>query len=214
MNNNENGQSAAKQIVDMQPIPGFNDYLISKNGDVYSTKTNKFLNPSRTKDGYLKVSLRGNGKAYYFRVHKLVAMTYLDNPGNLSEVNHKDFDRTNNSLDNLEWISHDDNIEYSKNNNRFKGDKPLRKAYVFTNVFNNKSFTILGIKNVAKHFNIKQDSLKAIRNHANTGDYIKSGVLKNLKVDIYDLKVQRLESNLVDSSESKCGTPDKGEDIV
>lgn len=193
MNNNENGQSAAKQIEDMKPIPGFNDYLISTTGKVYSTKTNKFLNPSKTKDGYLKVALRGNNKAYYFRVHKLVAMTYLENPNNLPEVNHKDFNRTNNSLENLEWISHNDNIEYSKLENRFKTEKPLRKAYVFTNVFNGKSFTIIGINNVAKHFGIKPDSLKAIRNHANTGDYIKSGVLKNLKVDIYDLKVQRLE---------------------
>lgn len=193
MNNNENGQSAAKQIEDMKPIPGFNDYLISTTGKVYSTKTNKFLNPSKTKDGYLKVALRGNNKAYYFRVHKLVAMTYLENPNNLPEVNHKDFNRANNNLENLEWISHNDNIEYSKLENRFKTEKPLRKAYVFTNVFNGKSFTIIGINNVAKHFGIKPDSLKAIRNHANTGDYIKSGVLKNLKVDIYNLKVQRLE---------------------
>lgn len=193
MNNNENGQSAAKQIAEMKPIPGFEDYLISKDGKVYSTKTDKFFNPSKTKDGYLKVALRGNGKSYYFRVHKLVAMTYLDNPKGLTEVNHKDFNRRNNCLENLEWISHDDNIEYSKKNNRFKTEKPLRKAYIFTNVFNGKSFTILGINNVAKHFGIKADSLKAIRNHANTGDYIKSGVLKNLKVDIYDLKVQRLE---------------------
>lgn len=193
MINNENGQSAAKQIVDMKPIPGFEDYLISKKGEVYSTKTNKFFNPSKTKDGYLKVALRGNGKSYYFRVHKLVAMTYLDNPNNLPEVNHKDFNRCNNCLENLEWISHNNNIEYSKKSNRFKTEKPLRKAYTFTNVFNGKSFTILGINNVAKHFGIKADSLKAIRNHANTGDYVKTGVLKNLKIDVYDLKVQRLE---------------------
>ena len=206
MTNNENGQSAAKQILDMSPIPGFEEYLISRDGRVFSTKTNKFLNPSKTKDGYLKVALRGNNKAYYFRVHKLVAMTYLDNPNNLTEINHKDFNRTNNCLDNLEWISHDDNILYSKINNRFKGDKPLRKVFIFTNVFNGKSFAIIGMKNVAKHFGVSQDSLKALRANANTGKYIKSGIFKHLRVDIQDLKVQRLEDNLVDSSESKCGT--------
>lgn len=214
MNNNKNGQSAAKQITDMKPIPGFEDYLISKQGDVYSTKTNKFFNPSKTKDGYLKVALRGNGKSYYFRVHKLVAMTYLDNPDNLSEVNHKDFNRTNNCLENLEWVSHDDNMLYSKIQNRFKGDKPLRKAFIFTNVFNGESFTIIGMKNVARHFGVSQDSLKALRANANTGKYIKSGVFKNLRVDIQDLKVQRLESDLVASSEAKCGTSIKDEDIV
>lgn len=80
-------------------------------------------------------------------------MTYLDNPDNLSEINHKDFNRQNNNLENLEWISHEDNIIYSKIQNRFKSDKPLRKAYIFTNIHNGKSFTILD-KNVAKHFGL------------------------------------------------------------
>ena len=194
MNNNKNGQSAAKQIADMKPIPGFEDYLISKDGQVYSTKTNKFFNPSKTKDGYLKVALRANNKAYYFRVHKLVAMTYLENPNNLPEVNHKDFDRTNNSLDNLEWISHEDNMLHSKINNRFKSDKPLRKAYIFTNVFNGESFTIIGLKNVMKHFGCKRVQISSIQKYANTGKYPTSGILKNLRVDVQYLKVQRLES--------------------
>ena len=190
----ENGQSAAKQVIEVKDIPGFEGmYAISKNGDVYSYKTNKFFNPSKTKDGYLKVALRAGGKAYYYRVHKLVAMTYLENPNNFTEINHKDFNRENNCLDNLEWVSHNDNILYSKINNRFKGDKPLRKAYIFTNVYNGESFTILGIKNVAKHFNFKDASIKALRNHVNTGEYVKSGILKGLRIDAQDLKVQRLE---------------------
>ena len=194
MKNNENRQSAAKQDIELKDIPGFEGlYAISRNGDVYSYKTKKFFNPSTTKDGYLKVALRSNNKAYYYRVHKLVAMTYLDNPDNLSEVNHKDFNRKNNCLDNLEWISHNDNMLHSKINNRFKGDKPFKKAYTFTNVFNGESFTIIGIKNVAKHFGFKTESITAIKKHVNTGEYVKSGILKNLRIDSVDLKVQRLE---------------------
>jgi len=194
MKNNENGQSAAKQDIELKDIPGYEGlYAISKNGDVYSYKTNKFFNPSKTKDGYLKVALRSNNKAYYYRVHKLVAMTYLDNPENLKEINHKDFNRQNNCLDNLEWISHDDNMLHSKVNNRFKTSKPFKKAYTFTNVYNGKSFTIIGIKNVAKHFGFKDNSIKMLRDHVNTGDFVKSGILKNLRIDSVDLKVQRLE---------------------
>ena len=111
----ENGQSAAKQEIEVKDIPGYEGmYAVSKQGDVYSYKTNKIFSPSKTKDGYLKVTLRAGGKAYHYRVHKLVAMTYLDNPDNLSEINHKDFNRQNNNLENLEWISHEDNILYSK----------------------------------------------------------------------------------------------------
>lgn len=149
----ENGQSAAKQEIEVKDIPGYEGmYAVSKQGDVYSYKTNKIFKPSKTKDGYLKVALRAGGKAYYYRVHKLVAMTYLDNPDNLSEINHKDFNRQNNNIENLEWISHEDNILYSKIQNRFKSDKPLRKAYIFTNIHNGKSFTILGIKKCCKTF--------------------------------------------------------------
>lgn len=194
MKNNENGQSAAKQFTELKDIPGFEgNYAIDKLGNVFSYKSNKYLNPSKTKDDYLKVSLRANNKAYYYRVHKLVAMTFLDNPNNLSEINHRDFNRQNNCLDNLEWISHDDNILYSKIANRFKTEKPNRKAYIFTNVHNGKSFTILGIKNVAKHFGFKDSSITALKKHINTGEYVKTGILKNLRIDSVDLKVQRLE---------------------
>ena len=190
----ENGQSAAKQEIEVKDIPGYEGmYAVSKQGDVYSYKTNKIFSPSKTKDGYLKVALRAGGKAYYYRVHKLVAMTYLDNPDNLSEINHKDFNRQNNNIENLEWISHEDNMLYSKIQNRFKSDKPLRKAYIFTNIHNGESFTILGIKNVAKHFGFKDNSIKALKDHVNTGEYVKSGILKDLRIDTQDLKVQRLE---------------------
>lgn len=51
-------------------------------------------------------------------VHRLVALAFIPNPDNLSEVNHKDYDRTNPSVDNLEWISHVDNIRYSLHRRR------------------------------------------------------------------------------------------------
>ena len=167
-----------------------NKYYISNYGRVKSD-TNKGIRIMKVHkaNGYYRVQILH--KMYF--IHRLVAIYFIDNPNNYEQVNHKDFNRCNNCLENLEWVSHNDNIEYSKKSNRFKTEKPLRKAYTFTNVFNGKSFTILGINNVAKHFGIKADSLKAIRNHANTGDYVKTGVLKNLKIDVYDLKVQRLE---------------------
>ena len=50
-----------------------------------------------------------------------------------------------------------------------------------------------GIKNVAKHFGFKDKSIKALKDHVNTGEYVKSGILKDLRIDTQDLKVQRLE---------------------
>lgn len=64
------------------------------------------------KDGYKKIGLWKNSKVKYFRVHRLVAETFIDNPNNLSEVNHIDEDKSNNCVDNLEWCDRKYNNNY------------------------------------------------------------------------------------------------------
>lgn len=207
MKNIENGQSAAKLVDDMKPIPGYEEfYLASKDGKIYSKRYNKFLKPAITKDGYAQVSLVGNNKKQYsYKVHRLIAMTYLDNPDDLPEVNHKDFDRLNNFVENLEWCNRYDNIKYSRDAGKYDCIyKQTRKAYVFTNVFNNKSFTIIGFKQLMKQLHITAANSGIIYKYANTGDYIKKGILKGLKVDIINLEVRRSTAiNGVGSSDPK-----------
>ena len=53
-------------------------------------------------------------------MHRLVCEEFIPNPDNLLEINHKDFNRTNNCVDNLEWVSHVDNIKYSADRGRYK----------------------------------------------------------------------------------------------
>lgn len=65
---------------------------------------------TRVNSGYCQVALCKNHKAYRRYVHQLVAQAFVDNPQGHSEVHHKDYDKQNNSADNLEWISHLDNI--------------------------------------------------------------------------------------------------------
>lgn len=96
---------------DMTPIPDFEDYLINRKGEVYSKKTNKFLKPWLDSKGYLQVQLFKNGNKYSFKVHRLVAIVFLPNPNNLPEVNHKDENKQNPNLDNLEWCT----VEYNNN---------------------------------------------------------------------------------------------------
>ena len=62
--------------------------------------------------GYIQVNLCYNGKLYKKYVHRLVAQAFLPNPDNLPEVNHKDEDKTNNSVDNLEWCDRSYNLKY------------------------------------------------------------------------------------------------------
>uniref|UniRef100_A0AAU8B862 Endonuclease n=1 Tax=Dulem virus 42 TaxID=3145760 RepID=A0AAU8B862_9CAUD len=217
MNNIKNGQSAAERIL-IKPIKGWEDkYLIYSDGRVYSFKSNKFLKPRMTMDGYERVALYDNGKSYEYRVHRLVAEAFLENPDNLSQINHKDFNRRNNILENLEWCTNEENVKHSIDNNRlgFGNQKTIRdtvsgrfeccKAYTFTNVFNNKSFTILGIKNIVSQFSCSKKTVFAILSkYANTGMYVKQGIFKGLKVDAEYLEVHRLTANhSVGSSDPK-----------
>ena len=76
-------------------------------------------------DGYPIAKLSKNGKSKSIAIHILVARAFIPNPNNLSDVNHKDFDRDNAAAENLEWISHGDNVRYSINAGRHFCNKDL-----------------------------------------------------------------------------------------
>ena len=99
-------------------IPNYEGlYQVSSLGNVKSIRQNKILKPSLTgKKEYYGVSLCVNGKPKRYMIHKLVADTFLDNPENLPLINHKDENKLNNCLSNLEYCSHSYNVRYSRNN--------------------------------------------------------------------------------------------------
>lgn len=95
---------------------------VSKNGDVIwnETKRNIYYNA----DGYSVCSIKTNNGWRSVQVSRLVAIAYIPNPNNLPEVNHKDYNRKNPNVDNLEWISRKDNVAYSNcNRPDYNGDK-------------------------------------------------------------------------------------------
>ena len=73
------------------------------------------LNPTRNKQsGYMIVTLYKGSKNCKHSVHRLVANAFIENPEHKKCVNHKDYDRTNNRLSNLEWVTHKENALYSR----------------------------------------------------------------------------------------------------
>ena len=101
---------------EVKEIPNFNGYYVSKNGQVYSSKLNKFvlLKPSYRK-GYLFVKLYNNlQKRVFIGIHKLVALTYIPTKDTSLEINHINYKRDDNRVENLEWISHLNNVRYSR----------------------------------------------------------------------------------------------------
>ena len=88
------------------------DYQISSLGRVWSKKSNHFMKLQKDACGYLRVQLyMGNGKARTEKVHRLVAIAFLDNPNNLPEVNHINHTRDDNRVENLEWVNHQENSD-------------------------------------------------------------------------------------------------------
>lgn len=87
-------------------VNGFGDkYQVSTMGRVRNKKTMQMLKPSIRRYGYKTVTLyeSWNGFKKVFYIHRLVALAFLENPSGYNEINHKDRNPSNNSLDNLEW---------------------------------------------------------------------------------------------------------------
>lgn len=85
------------------------NYLISSNGDVRNVKTDKFLKNSRSGNGYLTCFVDGKNEL----LHRLLAETFIPNPDNLPCINHKDGNKLNNTLSNLEWCTYGENEKHA-----------------------------------------------------------------------------------------------------
>ncbi|WEA58261.1 NUMOD4 domain-containing protein [Pediococcus pentosaceus] len=87
----------------------------------------KILKPKLNGRGYLQVNLCDSGRSIYPSIHQLVAIAFISNPFNYSEVNHKDENKLNNHVENLEWCSHQYNANYGTRNRRISStlNKPI-----------------------------------------------------------------------------------------
>lgn len=101
---------------DIEDYEGY--YQVSDLGNVKSIRRNKILKPSNQGQGYLQVVLCKSGKNKHCRVHRLVAQAFIDNPYNLSDVNHRNENKSDNNVNNLEWITNKDNNNYGTRNER------------------------------------------------------------------------------------------------
>lgn len=117
--------------IEWRDIPGYEgEYEVSSDGRIYSVPrtiqmrngrirpiSGRILSPVKCGGGYLQVTL-GGGKREY--IHRIVATVFLGDFSSFLEVNHKDEDKQNNCVSNLEWITHCENLSYGTANERMK----------------------------------------------------------------------------------------------
>lgn len=101
------------------------DRVIRRSDGVVQTRRGKEKKQHKDKDGYMKVKLSKDGIDKLLHVHKLVATAFLENADSGLEVNHIDFDRTNNRASNLEWVSHSENIAHTLLHGRHVSQRDL-----------------------------------------------------------------------------------------
>ena len=96
------------------PVEGYDGYYeVSNRGEVRTKK--KTLRKHAMSNGYFNVSLFKNGKYKAIGIHRLVAIAFIPNPDNLPQVNHKDGNKHNNEVSNLEWATCSENISHAYN---------------------------------------------------------------------------------------------------
>lgn len=91
-------------------INGFENYSISSEGRIRNDKRNSLKSQRVNSNGYSITSIYNEGEASTFRVHRLVAEAFIDNPYNKPEINHLDGNKLNNNVDNLEWCTKSENM--------------------------------------------------------------------------------------------------------
>ena len=87
-------------------------YIINEDGTIFGKVRGKIKKPTDN-HGYDIVCLSLNNKQSQYSVHRLVATKYIPNPENKPQVNHKDGDKKNNKVSNLEWVTQSENIKHS-----------------------------------------------------------------------------------------------------
>ncbi len=156
-------------------IPGFEGiYQASNHGNVKRISVAKggkikMLSPSKNQCGYLDFSLYKNYKRTHLRAHRLVALLFIDNPENLTEVNHKNGVKTDNHFSNLEWVSHSENNlhAFRIGLRSHKGDNHNRRKLSYADVVRIREMSKnegLNHRQIAKIYNVHSTTICDIVN--------------------------------------------------
>ena len=157
-------------------IPGYPGYKISDHGNLWNMKLKRILESPLNKDGYQRIGLWNSQVCKKFFIHRLVAIAFIPNPEDKPQINHKDGNRTNNNLSNLEWVTNQENITHRIEILGYNGTKGIHS----------KPITL--IKDSEELcFNTTREAMKFLSCGGNQWNRLKDGLRPNIKG--YKIKV-------------------------
>lgn len=165
-------------------IPGFPNYSVDEHGNVRSDRRGIIRSLTENQFGYLQVTLHDSGERTTFRVHRLVALTFIPNPDNKPQVNHKDGNKKNNHVSNLEWATSQENIFHAFENGLIEPERGEDRHW--------DKITNEQVHEVCK---LLQEGKSGVEVEENTGVHYKT--ISNIRTknkwrhisDLYDFKV-------------------------
>lgn len=136
----------------MQEINGFPGYFVAREGKVFYNKNKGEMQEKKqhNHNGYRRINVTIGNKKKNLRVHRLVAEAFIPNPNNLPEVNHIDEDKSNNHVDNLEWVTASQNQQHSA--------YQQAKLYILENK-NGKQFEVFNLEKWCRENKMNKGSL-------------------------------------------------------
>lgn len=162
-----------------RPIPGYEGYYEASNvGRIKSIthlKKNKQVHHGQmrryyiTNAGYLCVDLYGQQGHKKATVHSLIALTYLGNPPNSYEVNHRDGNKLNNNINNLEYVTRSQNVKHAISHKLFKPNIPKGSKHGMAKLTESQvraiRQSILPYHLLAIQYNISRSTIERVREH-------------------------------------------------
>jgi len=137
-------------------IINYPNYLIYRDGRVFSKKSNKFLKESTNKDGYKQLSLWKDRKEKKFKIHRLIGIHYIRNPENKETIDHINRNRSDNRVENLQWATRK---EQSENQGKYKNNTSGHKGINYCKTHKIWKYRKRGKYKVCRSFKCKIDAI-------------------------------------------------------
>lgn len=178
-----------KKLSDLKGFENCTDYTIYSDGRIYSKKSERFLKPSKDTKGYYYLDIRGKGAIYKCpKIHRLVMLAFYDKNDVKEQINHKDGDKSNNDIENLEYVTNKENRQHAIKNK-------LKDEYDYGIA----QYDLNG--NLLKTFNTGREALIYMGKNPNNGGNIGRCIRGNRKT-AYGYVWRQYESSTTISKES------------